>query len=274
MQSSLIVVLGCLAVCHGLPRPHPRLPPRLLSDDDSSLQIVGGLVADIKDFPYQISMMESGSHICGGSILNEQWVLTAGHCVHALYGDTDSASVRAGSSSRVSGGQVVNVIWAEEHPQFDYDTVTHDVALMKLEKPLTLDGVVAKPTQLVPLNAAPAAGQLLTVSGWGTLHSGDFGLPTDLYAVMVPSMPLDVCKQVYDAQGDLVDETMICAGIGGKDSCQGDSGGPLVDDQHVQVGVVSWGIGCGSPGYPGLYANLAHPELQQWIIETSNSDDE
>lgn len=264
-----------MIVCHGLPQPHPRLPPRFLSDGYSSgLQIVGGLVADIKDFPYQVSMMESGSHICGGSILNERWVLTAGHCVNALDGDATSASVRVGSSSRVSGGQVVNVIWAAEHPKFDIGTLTHDVALMQLESDLDLTGVAAKPTQLVAPNAAPAAGQLLTVSGWGTLHSGDWDSPVDLYAVMLPSVPLDVCKQVYDSRGDLVDETMICAGVGGKDSCQGDSGGPLVDAEHVQVGVVSWGIGCGSPGFPGLYANLAHPELQDWIRETSKNDDD
>lgn len=228
-------------------------------------------MADIKDFPYQISMRESGSHICGGSILNEQWVLTAGHCLEGL--DVSRTSVRVGSSSRVSGGQVMAVISAEPHPKFDYDILTYDVALLKLAGRLELDGDRAKPTQLVSVNAAPAAGKLLTVSGWGTLHSGDYTSPEDLYAVMVPAIPLDVCKQVYAAQGRHVDETMMCAGVGGKDSCQGDSGGPLVDDMHIQVGVVSWGIGCGYAGYPGLYANLANSELQQWILETSKIDD-
>ncbi|KAJ1531502.1 hypothetical protein ONE63_000177 [Megalurothrips usitatus] len=182
-------------------------------------------------------MREYKSHICGGSILSATW-----------------------------GGQLANVVWAGEHPQFDIDSMVHDVALMQLDTPLTLDAT-ARPTRLVTPGSKVTGGQLLTVSGWGTLHSGDYLVPEHLMAVMVPVVPLDVCRQVYATQSLFVDDTMLCAGVGGKDSCQGDSGGPLVDDLQVQVGVVSWGIGCASPGYPGLYANLAHPVIHQWIVE-------
>lgn len=50
---------------------------------------------------------------------------------------------------------------------------------------------------------------------------------------------------------------------------QGDSGGPLVNDLGVQVAVVSWGIGCGSPGFAGVYADLANAENRRWIKATS-----
>lgn len=51
----------------------------------------------------------------------------------------------------------------------------------------------------------------------------------------------------------------LCAGKGKQDSCQGDSGGPLLvpnGDKHEIVGIVSWGVGCGRAGYPGVYTRV------------------
>ena len=48
---------------------------------------------------------------------------------------------------------------------------------------------------------------------------------------------------------------------------QGDSGGPLVcefNNSWVQVGIVSWGIGCGRRGYPGVYTEVSF--YKDWII--------
>lgn len=57
---------------------------------------------------------------------------------------------------------------------------------------------------------------------------------------------------------------MFCAGSPGHDSCQGDSGGPIIRG-NVLVGLVSWGVLCGEPGYPGVYTNLANSEIRDWI---------
>jgi len=106
------------------------------------------------------------------------------------------------------------------------------------------------------------AGDMLTVSGWGTLSSG--GLQPDaLHGVNVPLITDEECKKAYGVSS--ITSSMICAGDvanGGIDSCQGDSGGPLTFDDTV-VGVVSWGIGCAHAGNPGVYARVS--ALLGWI---------
>jgi secreted trypsin-like serine protease len=60
--------------------------------------------------------------------------------------------------------------------------------------------------------------------------------------------------------------SMFCAGFNGHDSCQGDSGGPIVS-KGCQIGIVSWGNGCGRSNFPGVYTNVE--KFQYWILEVS-----
>ena len=50
------------------------------SEKSEVLEIIGGVPANIRDFPWQIHILENGSHLCGGSILSEWWILTTAHC--------------------------------------------------------------------------------------------------------------------------------------------------------------------------------------------------
>lgn len=106
-------------------------------------------------------------------------------------------------------------------------------------------------------------------SGFGTLSSGG-SLASKLMQVYVPIVSQASCKQAY---GSSIHDSMVCAGLqeGGKDSCQGDSGGPLVcefNGKFFLEGVVSWGSGCASPGYYGVYARVRY--LKEWVDGVMN----
>jgi trypsin len=121
--------------------------------------------------------------------------------------------------------------------------------------------------QPIPLTSfEPAAGALSVVSGWGTLSSGG-SLPSQLQAVEVFIVSRTECNNAYAAYGGIT-VNMICGGVpgGGKDSCQGDSGGPLVVGGQL-AGIVSWGVGCALPNYPGVYSNVA--TLKSWVTNTT-----
>lgn len=110
-------------------------------------------------------------------------------------------------------------------------------------------------------------GTELKVTGWGVVNEQG-RLPTNLQVVDVNLVLRATCIKNYGE--NTIQPSMICAGVhnGGKDACRGDSGGPLVQMvkgvSRVQVGIVSWGIGCARPNYPGVYSNVAH--LNSWIV--------
>lgn len=95
----------------------------------------------------------------------------------------------------------------------------------------------------------------------GTTSEGAQSTPKKLRKVDVPVVARDECNTDYSSQDIGITENMWCAAVagGGKDSCQGDSGGPIVDSNTgVQIGVVSWGVGCARPGLPGVYTRLGN----------------
>ncbi|KAB0794212.1 hypothetical protein PPYR_13832 [Photinus pyralis] len=211
-------------------------------------RIVGGYDVNIEDHPYQISLQVWGTHICGGSIIAPDLILTAAHCtIKYRAGDM---SIRYGSSIRNQAGTEVQVKEKDEHPSYNPSTMDYDVTVLVLRNHVKMSASA----QIVSLVAAGSTegGRVAIVSGWGALSSGGSS-PLQLQAVKVREVDRKKCNSDY---GGGITDRMVCFMDTYKDSCQGDSGGPLVSN-GVQVGVVSWGYGCADPRYPGVYSNVA-----------------
>ncbi|XP_031349471.1 transmembrane protease serine 9-like [Photinus pyralis] len=245
----LVAVFAALAV-----EASPRLRPQVPQLDG---RIVGGVDTTIEDYPHQISLMYFGNHICGGSIIARNLILTAAHC---NYGQSaESLEVRYGSSVRDQGGIVVAVDHFHDHPDYNPGSNDYDVSVLKLAQDVVFSSK-AQIIEIPPYNAQEG-GRIAFVSGWGALHSIGPS-PNQLQVVEVAEEDRDTCNKTYNGK---ITDRMICFRNPGKDTCQGDSGGPLVSG-GVQIGVVSWGYGCAHVIYPGVYSGLTNVALSDHIL--------
>ncbi|KAM9309043.1 trypsin-2-like [Pholidichthys leucotaenia] len=219
-------------------------------------RIVGGYECTPHSQPWQVSI-NIGYHYCGGSLINDQWIVSAAHCwqnpysLIAILGEHHIWSY-GGSEQYMA---VDAIYW---HESYDYQTLDYDIMLMKMAHPITVNHYV-KPVALP--TACPTPGVMCTVSGWGNIYSDSVFNPFNLQCVEVPILSDKDCENSYPG---LITDRMVCAGYleGGKDACQGDSGGPLVCNGELH-GIVSWGYGCAQPDYPGVYTKVC--SLLPWI---------
>lgn len=219
-------------------------------------KIVGGVPAEKGELPFQVSLQSSsGGHFCGGSLIKQNWVLTAAHCVQG----SSTMKIRVGVHDQkdLAGVETFTAKRIIAHPQFNRSTLDYDYALIQLSGDSTYRTIDLNRTE-IDISAAPYN---VMTSGWGTTSEGSYALPNILNKVEVPLVTTEACNASDVYGGDITDR-MICAGLpeGGKDSCQGDSGGPLFVKQtsgdFSLIGVVSWGEGCARPNKYGVYSKV------------------
>uniref|UniRef100_A0A673H8Z4 Trypsin-like n=1 Tax=Sinocyclocheilus rhinocerous TaxID=307959 RepID=A0A673H8Z4_9TELE len=244
--------------------------------------IVFPLISDATagSWPWQVSIHSTafGGHFCGGSLINKDWVLSAAHCFQRyetfpMHSSLGTIRIYLGrqSQSGSNPNEVLRTASVINHPDYYDPTHDNDIALLKLSSSVTFTNYI-RPVCLAAAGSKYAAGTETWVTGWGALQSGGSS-PDKLQEVMIPVVSSSDCD---DAYGGGITSNMICAGLlneGGKDSCQGDSGGPLVTRNGslwIQSGVVSFGIGCADPRYPGVYARIS--QYQDWITSTIGSN--
>lgn len=214
---------------------------------------------------------------CAGSIINERWILSAGHCADVFSSELSAGSVNLLDQDRIK----LKVKRFILHPQFESHEwgSRNDFALVELATPIdfkkTKLSAIALSTPEFQKNGGVDEGVKVTVMGWGITSYNDDDIPTPskvLLSVTIPLVGLERANSEDSYEGR-IDSTMLAAGYdkGGKDSCGGDSGGPLIVhdpkiNRDILAGVVSFGEGCGLPYKYGIYANVA--SAYKWITET------
>jgi len=221
--------------------------------------VVGGTPIEEGDHPYLAALLDGGSQICGSSVIAEQWVLTAAHCVVGARPADLSVVV---DSVDWTDGREIAVTQVVVHNAYDDDTSANDVALLRLAAPAGVDAI------RLPSDDAAAfevTGTPATVVGWGSEVPVVGLVPppgTEAKEAELEVVADDECSSVNDP------ETQVCAEAFLADSCQGDSGGPLIVDDGagaLQLGVVSYGLGCAVPTSPGVYSETSATSIRDFI---------
>ncbi|XP_077199822.1 coagulation factor X-like [Paroedura picta] len=228
--------------------------------DGLNMRIVGGHDCAPGECPWQALLInEEDDGFCGGTVLNEFFVLTAAHCIN----QTKSIRVILGEvdvASRERTGTLFAVEKIFIHHRFVLKTYDYDIALIKLKRPIQFsENITAAclPTQDFA-NQILMAQEVGMVSGFGRIHEKG-RQSTKLKVVNLPYIDRNTCKL---SSNFAVTENMFCAGYDtvAKDACQGDSGGPHVTayrNTYFVTGIVSWGEGCARTGKYGVYTKVS-----------------
>jgi secreted trypsin-like serine protease len=279
------------------------IPPALAEDTE---MIVGGKPAPDGKYPWQVRLYQSMSDdkgLCGGSLISDQWVLTAAHCVV----QDSSLSENLAAVDRIVVGYGSNDRTATKKLESQKIMVNpgflakglgsgSDVALIKLSDkvPNAMPVTLADPATDERL---VRGGTKVTITGWGAIWDPEDEQVMDLLAKLTPreevtdqiNFPLKLheveievmypaeCRKMYEPLQLTIADSEICAikPQSVSNSCYGDSGGPLVvydrtASAYRQVGAVSWGDRCARSGNPNVFARVA--SFSNWIADTMNAD--
>jgi secreted trypsin-like serine protease len=259
-----------------MPRVRKLLPVAALAAallaPSSASAVVGGQDAS-RPYPHMAELRLDGDYICGASLVAPSKILTAAHCVEGEQARSLSFVLGRPTRSDTSQGEEIGASSVTVHPQYDPDTQAFDVAVVTLSRSATAGSPIALAD---PVADRPLwePGDDVRVIGWGTRAGFDLvglTITDNLQEVDIPIVDDAECDQNYTLMGGIDEATMVCAGNlhGTEDSCQGDSGGPLMTlgagGELKQVGVVSWGFGCGFPTQYGVYSRVGDALLGNWV---------
>jgi hypothetical protein len=267
-QRQRIILLA--AVCVMLAALGPAVPATETGEVLPPARVIGGSETQPGQYPFLVAVVDrnipSAWHglRCGGSVIAPEWVLTAASCVTGL--TPARIDVVAGRHDlHIDVGVRLPVTAIHIHPGHSNTSIRYDAALLRVSQPLPVERVV-----LPGAEAPQFHGRTATVVGWGDTHTDDRYPRTPRHTQVVVAGD-DLCAQTFGSEYDPA--SMLCAGdleAGGRDACRGDEGGPLLvrsGGEWMQIGLYSWGVGCGRRAFPGVYTEMA--ALLGWIHNTT-----
>ncbi|XP_028255540.1 prothrombin [Parambassis ranga] len=262
-------------------------------------RIVGGDDAEVASAPWQVMLYKRSPQelLCGASLISDQWILTAAHCI--LYPPwnknftSNDILVRLGKHNRAKFERGTEKIVAIDeiivHPKYNWkENLNRDIALLHMRRPVVFTDEI-HPVCLPSRNVAQllmTEGYKGRVTGWGNLketwNPAARNLPTVLQQIHLPIVDQNICRSSTSVK---ITDNMFCAGYKPEesqrgDACEGDSGGPFVmkhpaENRWYQIGIVSWGEGCDRDGKYGFYTHLFR--MTRWmmkVIEKTGQDEE
>lgn len=182
-------------------------------------RIIGGADIDIQKAPWHAQVRKNGIYKCGGSIVEENWILTAAHCVE---GDVkeNKYTVVVGNAEKENTAEKIKVIKVVRNPDFDAATSDNDFAMLKLEESLTV-GESIKVVSMAKSGFTVTKDMKGFVTGWGGKDPSVDSV-NNLQSVEVTVISQSDCKIYYKVMENTnpVTTNMTCAGDiqnGGKD---------------------------------------------------------
>ncbi|XP_069598254.1 suppressor of tumorigenicity 14 protein [Ranitomeya imitator] len=241
-------------------------------------RIVGGVNADIGEWPWQVSLhTPKDGHTCGASLVSSTILVSAAHCFQdapgVRYSDPSTWTAYLGlhdQATRTKDGNVVTrkIKKLLAHRGFNSYSYDNDIAYLELESPVTYTDFI-QPICIPESSHVFPVSKPIWVTGWGALTEGGTGAQI-LQKAEIRIINQTECNVLLEGQ---LTPRMICAGFvsGGIDACQGDSGGPLSSVESngkvYLAGVVSWGEGCARRDKPGVYTKVT--AMRDWIRQNA-----